>query len=520
MFHRSFKLIRQATMYAGSPTIFNVPEITTLRRVKPLPKRRRTSAPSSTGTLVPVIPSPLSAAAAAAAAVVASTGSLIGDPELEAAANALLASPLPPPPLPPQPQGNMGAGLRSQPNSPRLQSQSQSQSLSPASIHGHGNISNLNASNSGIVSLDPPDTFGLGALPPLPPLPGLPPDPTSCSDTTAEELLAHADTLSARMALQSYYMPMLGSVHEFLAAAAASAGISAGEMFKDRLGGVVADGANGGMANGGYVDLDSGVGSMDLMYGAGGTGGGYHGMNGLAGMGMGIGMGIGMGVGIGMGMGNGRDEDDEVQGDGDYIDHLQQPGNTKKRKVPANASVSQRDEVESSDHMQDEGEERGVPMGRVVDCDDLETSPVERYMSGGAGYHHPHPHQLSPHASLVPTMYHGWRRGKLTAATLAGLQHKELLKTRKRQLAAVLGALSHGDTLALDQALSVSYPFGDVKNTEPKIRLSKRRVVRMARMMKKENKEGVGSKLPGCEFTFSCPSASEFLVLVHFDGVG
>ena len=386
--------------------------------------------------------------------------------------------------------------------------------------HGHGNLSlNLNlGTNRGIVELGPPETFGLGCA--LPPLPGLPPDAGACgeSTTTAEELLAHADTLSARMALQSYYMPMLGSVHEFLAAAAAaSAGISAGEMFKDRLGegGAVPGAAGGvGVGAGGYVDLDSGVGSMDFMYGAGGAGGGYHGMNGLAGMGMGVRMGMGMGA-----MGGGREEDEDGQGDGDYVDHLQQPGNTKKRKVPANASVSQRDEVESSDHMQDEGEERGVPMGRVVDCDDLETSSVERYMSGGAGYQHPHPYQLSPHASLVPTMYHGWRRGKLTAATLAGLQHKEMLKTRKRQLAAVLGALSHGDTLALDQALSVSYPFEDVKNTEsdrPKIRLSKRKAVRMTRFAKmmKENQTVVGgkrrNKVPGCEFTFACPSASEY----------
>jgi hypothetical protein len=51
------------------------------------------------------------------------------------------------------------------------------------------------------------------------------------------------------------------------------------------------------------------------------------------------------------------------------------------------------------------------------------------------------------------------KKGKLTAATLAGLQHKEQLKARKRQLAAVMGALSHGDTLALDQALSFNYPF-------------------------------------------------------------
>lgn len=362
-----------------------------------------------------------------------------------------------------------------------------------ANVNGNGNNNNNNNHNSGIVELDPPDTFGLGSLPPLP---GLPPDPTCGDATTAEELLAHADTLSARMALQSYYMPMLGSVHEFLAAAAASAGISAGEMFKDRLG---VDGGVGG-AGGGYLGLDSGVGSVDFMYGGGGAGGGYHGMNGLTAMGMGVRMGMG---------GGGRDEDDDGQGDGDYVDHLQQPGNTKKRKVPANASVSQRDEVESSDHMQDEGEERGVPMG--PDCDDLETSSVERYMSGGAGYQHPHPYQLLPHASLVPTRYHGWKRGKLTTATLAGLQHKEMLKTRKRQLAAVLGALSYGDTLALDQALSVSYPFEDVKNIgsdRPKIRLSKRRVVRIARIAKENTTEG-RNKMPVCVFTFLCPSSSE-----------
>jgi hypothetical protein len=34
-------------------------------------------------------------------------------------------------------------------------------------------------------------------------------------------------------------------------------------------------------------------------------------------------------------IGGGRD--DEEQGEGDYVDHLQQPGNTKKRKVPPHA---------------------------------------------------------------------------------------------------------------------------------------------------------------------------------------
>ncbi|KAK2462234.1 hypothetical protein APHAL10511_005730 [Amanita phalloides] len=492
-------------MYAGSPHLFNVPEITTLRRVKPLPKRRRTSAPVSSplGSMVPAIPSPLSAAAAAAAAaVVASSGGLLGDPELEAAANALL---VPPPHL---------LGVQR----PLSGSSSPLSTLTLTSVtHGNNNIhnninnnnnnnninnnnndnSNNNNNNHHGVVLDPPsDTFGLSNLPPLPPLPGLAAD--TSGDTTAEEILAHADTLSARMALQSYYMPMLGSMHEFLAAAAASAGISAGEMFKDRLG---VQGTSGGASAGagmGYVDLDPGVASVEFMYGAaGGVGYPCHGMNGLGGI-------PGMGMGMGLGTGMGRDEEEDGQGDGDYIDHLQQPGNTKKRKVPANASVTQREDVESVDHMQEEGEERVVE-------DESETSSVERSASGGVGYQHPHPYPMSPHASLVPTMYHGWRRGKLTAATLAGLQHKELLKTRKRQLAAVLGALSHGDTLALDQALSVNYPSEEVKklgSDPPRVRLSKRRAVRMARMARKEKGKRRKTKFPVGEFTFVCPSAT------------
>ncbi|KAI0630604.1 hypothetical protein C8Q77DRAFT_1134189 [Trametes polyzona] len=83
----------------------------------------------------------------------------------------------------------------------------------------------------------------------------------------------------------------------------------------------------------------------------------------------------------------------------------------------------------------------------------------------------------------------GPRRGRLTRATLAGLQHKEMLRSRKRQLAAVLGALAQGDTLALDQALSASYPFIqtgiDYRSGAPvRVRLSHRREARLARAFK------------------------------------
>ena len=114
------------------------------------------------------------------------------------------------------------------------------------------------------------------------------------------------------------------------------------------------------------------------------------------------------------------------------------------------------------------------------------------------------------------------RRGRLTKAMVAGIQHKEMLKNRKRQLAAVLGALTHGDTLALDQALSANYPFtlglaGD--QDPPRVRLSRRRAAVLARAFKAfESAHPDAGRVPlvaGAEFTYVCPSASESPVRVR-----
>lgn len=102
-------------------------------------------------------------------------------------------------------------------------------------------------------------------------------------DATAEELLAHAETLSARMALQSYYVPILGGVQDFLAGAAAAAKPGAG---------------------GASPNLDSLEFGVHLAAAAAAA------------------------AGLGLGGRGGVDEDDE-HGDGDYIDHLQQPGDRK-----------------------------------------------------------------------------------------------------------------------------------------------------------------------------------------------
>lgn len=255
-------------------------------------------------------------------------------------------------------------------------------------------------------------------------------------DVATEDLIAQADSLSTQLALQSYYMPILGGVQNLF----------------------------GNDADSRLIDF------------------GYH-----------------------AGDARGQEED---HADGDYIDHLQQPGNTKKRKVPTNASTSLHD-VGSGQSGEDEPIEKGGQGDGRFDHD-LVDSFLSTPQSGASGQ----------------------RRGKLSSATLAGLQHKEMLRQRKRQLAAVLGAISHGDTLALDQALTSNYPFAnmglsaDLKNVEPpRVRLSRRKGPRLARSTKaliNLNASLPRSKIkvtfPACDFTFVCHSASECRCSLSADG--
>ncbi|KAG1860240.1 hypothetical protein DFJ58DRAFT_681978 [Suillus subalutaceus] len=158
----------------------------------------------------------------------------------------------------------------------------------------------------------------------------------------------------------------------------------------------------------------------------------------------------------------GKSEED--QSEGDYTDHFQQPGNTKKRKVPANMS--------------------GAAQGREAEP---QLGAEDEILDSLALLHGRANHGLDLSA-LPPSVTPTPRKGKITASTLAGLQHKELLKHRKRQLAAVLGALSLGDTLALDQALSTHLPFAGSMirsgSNPPKLRLSRRPGPRLARAAK------------------------------------
>lgn len=199
----------------------------------------------------------------------------------------------------------------------------------------------------------------------------------------------------------------------------------------------------------------------------------------------------------------GRTQDEEHSGDGDYIDHLQQPGNTKKRKVPANAGTSPHgghDAVVGLMGEDDSGSaiERGSATGGDRGGGDTLLA------SGGSSV-----------TTGSMTLRAKWT---LSRPTMIGLQHKEMLRQRKRQLAAVLGAISHGDTLALDQALGSIYAVPSVTANvqQPRVRLSRRRLPRIARRTKSlvQVNLNIGAPLPAA-FTFMCHSPSEYAVSLY-----
>lgn len=186
--------------------------------------------------------------------------------------------------------------------------------------------------------------------------------------------------------------------------------------------------------------------------------------------------------------------DDGDHGDGgEYIDHLQQPENKKKRKVPGVSRLGE-DGLGGEDDLD---EASLFTQGRRDLLDSLTGLRI-----------------ASPTASASS------RGVKLTRASKAALQQKELLKSRKRQLATVLGALSHGDTLALDQALSTTYPLAKLTkgpNSEgPPVRFSRRHTRRKARALLLALKSLEGSPLlallpsesTAFHFTFECDSAT------------
>ncbi|KAG8715966.1 hypothetical protein FRC11_012111 [Ceratobasidium sp. 423] len=138
---------------------------------------------------------------------------------------------------------------------------------------------------------------------------------------------------------------------------------------------------------------------------------------------------------------------DDADGEGDYTDHLQQPNNTKKRKVPAAAITITREPtfMRDNDDLIDESsshDSQAQPQGDIVDDADANQGPQE--------------------LDYRPIIAH---RKPASLITVATLRLKELLKARRKMMATAIH--DDIDPLALEFALSA--PFAR-PSTQPPIR--------------------------------------------------
>ena len=266
-------------------------------------------------------------------------------------------------------------------------------------------------------------------LPPiLPPLPG--------PDATAEELIAHAEVLSAQITFQSYFLPTLSGVTDFTS--------------RNSLDMPSVDPSP-------TTDVD-----VTPLH--------------------------------------------EVR-ENDHSDQTQQQGNAKKRKVPAHLSGSQMGPDAADVHSGEEEQQllgERVPPSPAAASAAVASSPEEEQFQGG-------------------TEGDG-RQGKVLPATMVGLRKKQVLKHRRRQLAALLGSLSLGDSVALDQALLANYALlkekrsGVGRNARHKSRLIHRRasrVVRRHRTLPPPPSEPTRRIFPDRDFTFLSSNAGVSLASIR-----
>ena len=132
--------------------------------------------------------------------------------------------------------------------------------------------------------------------------------------------------------------------------------------------------------------------------------------------------------------------------------------------------------------------------------------------------------QTSPRTKQIT-----FRKPRLSKATRSSLHHKQLLKSRKRQLVAVLGAMYNGDSFALEQALSSAQPFAKSEiyggSKQFRIRPSGRRNKAFARRFLRARLKADVAKQPDLgqmqswdtNFSFSITSTSEFVMTSKVD---
>jgi hypothetical protein len=129
---------------------------------------------------------------------------------------------------------------------------------------------------------------------------------------------------------------------------------------------------------------------------------------------------------------------DDADGEGDYTDHLQQPNNTKKRKVPAATIIAATREA-TVIHSRD------APVDENTLQDSLVNPSRKGTEDAGAC-----PAQEFDFQPIITT-----RRKTCSPVTLATLRLKELLKARRKMMAAAIR--DDVDPLALEFALSAPF---------------------------------------------------------------
>lgn len=211
---------------------------------------------------------------------------------------------------------------------------------------------------------------------------------------------------------------------------------------------------------------------------------------------------------------NGGAEEDDDHGDGDYIDHLQQPGNTKKRKVPA-AHISMMGGPSFDDSS---GVLSGLENG-LGQSDEVQGFSGGQLGGGDVSF-------ARTMAVAVPSQQQTGsthpRKFNASPATMTGMKQKEMLKSRKRQVLAVVNSLPNAETLALDQALASQLPwYRPASSVHPRIQRASRLRTHIgssqaySKMLSASADHNVIPSWDQVPFTFECLSPSEYLM--HHD---
>ncbi|KIM32882.1 hypothetical protein M408DRAFT_326596 [Serendipita vermifera MAFF 305830] len=193
--------------------------------------------------------------------------------------------------------------------------------------------------------------------------------------------------------------------------------------------------------------------------------------------------------------------DSEEPLDSDYIDHLQLPANTKKRKVPGlnRAQLSAANAIGSMGHAAQGLTERGPDS--PINEGALQLAAHRLLVDG--------PEDIDALNSTIHPIPQAPARKthRDSLVTQARLRQKALISARKKQFAAALDEASTSDSLSLEQALLARYPqldsLFDIK-ASTYLRNSRKLNSKQTKSKPLSTvQEKAPSSVPTCDFTFA-----------------